>query len=1330
MQLTEDQIRRIARQEGKKIVNGGGIVIGGGSGAGTAETAREAQHAKEADHAASADIADQANEAAHAANADEASHAESAANIDTGSSFWKKVLRKDSDDTASGVITFLKGIVAKAKSFFTGIVNTGNIDNSGDIVNSGDITTKNLTVTGLARFFKLVIDHIKSVGGAYISSPADGFEIDKVESIYDTVNDVHLFTSGGKFLPVGGGVLSTRDAASSDAVPVRYRLYWRATDGSKTRVNMWQVGDQALSMDFNKAREGTSTAVANNYWWSCVLAVSSEPVTVEIDGDMFACHYIEISNEGSDVDGVYTAAVNTQGWDAYNTQGAKMWDGAVNPSVGDAVAMLGHRFTSNADKDYSRQSAVYESCYASLDRGITPPLKAFYKGIDDFDLPSHRGTYSDAYGSKFVGRMEIVSNGSEPSPQPVPCDLGAWKEGMSYGYYDRVSYTDADGNTSLWLCVVKNGKTEQEPGKGNDWVKQVSGTKGDPGKDAIRYYIKAVPNVVHSNMDGKSYDDVIKISYVWQDNGVEKVLSDDSYKLQAYYNKVSADNKVYTPNPSTDCSFYPNSIAEKYIVVLYKNDIEVDRLTIPVLRDGDSGYTITANPSTLIMQQSSTPSGGGYPMLIDPIDEGSNTEVVIHVYRDGVEIPVANPSEGIVGISINTLSTNNCKVTRTIGDKTYQDRFWISDVDTYTVNEDGKDKNKFYQTGWVEATIKLGDAPIGKVRVPFACNLNGDFRQKIEGDVKTQVSEKVKTYVDENGFVTQETMNTAITQSASGIKTEVEKVKNSIDGLQADVSKIDQKADSITTSVKSLYTYSNLLYGGDVKGMARKLYAVYYGQTVSVKKGLTYTVTARMWLEEPLMDGHHISLYVFKPDWSWFTAKKFYNTAADTDRLVFTAEEDMDVLVGIYEQDENGDDPKSYGGAHVDWVRMDMGDHDTDDVLSSWTPAAKDVEARNLIPDPGFETEDWNTEGNDGSVRMPVGDVSFMSRYTDDFAAYGFNGVRMTRGYTEGGYSSDGLQYFLPFRGEGDYTLSAMIKGIADTGLYIEMHPCGQDKVRTRNGGNHIVFCGEEVENGYLPYQVTRHFDDRETNSGGVSVKTCWIEVRVYLHTNGDAVVSRLSLAKNPTAIHWNANELSDGIKREMAMESYIRQRADSIEMSVTDGVKKAAVKLGIKEDFSSFEATAGKFTFMNNKGDNVLELTEDGKLKTENIETTYLTAQQIAQPFEAYENLDGFMSGRSMSWVIEDSSWIQNAVFGIVESKNGVIYNIFNKTSESLKFQIPVINQNGNNSIMYVSLPAYTLFRGIVILRNIGGGNVAGLYPLVPYTVSGTTMTIKSFKV
>jgi len=51
---------------------------------------------------------------------------------------------------------------------------------SNNITNSDTIKTKNLEVTGTAHFFELIIDKIKSAGGAVMFTPADGFVVDIV----------------------------------------------------------------------------------------------------------------------------------------------------------------------------------------------------------------------------------------------------------------------------------------------------------------------------------------------------------------------------------------------------------------------------------------------------------------------------------------------------------------------------------------------------------------------------------------------------------------------------------------------------------------------------------------------------------------------------------------------------------------------------------------------------------------------------------------------------------------------------------------------------------------------------------------------------------------------------------------------------------------------------------------------------------------------------------------------------------------------------------------------------------------------------------------------
>ena len=350
-----------------------------------ADHASTSDRAREADHAASADTA---LEATHATNADkaktadEATHALSAADLDADSKtlaeIAKRYLRKDQDDTASGLITLLKGLaVGGAKKYGidpegvatllkviadSGVI--GSLTNTtltNTTLSSEDASIRNLTVTGAAHFFRLIIDEIKASGGSVLVTPANGFKVAKVEKDGDD-----------------------------------YRLYFRAEDGERAVTNKWKVGMQAVSMSFNAAK-GEALDASNHYWWALVTGVSSEAVSPEWDKE-HKYHWVEVSSTD-------TAS------------------GSAAPALNDEVAQLGYRIQGDNDPEIRTytdgdgttqkycplQSAIYLSAYDSIDSGLVAPFLAFYRGISDFDLKSHRKTYFDARANMLVGDVYNIA---------------------------------------------------------------------------------------------------------------------------------------------------------------------------------------------------------------------------------------------------------------------------------------------------------------------------------------------------------------------------------------------------------------------------------------------------------------------------------------------------------------------------------------------------------------------------------------------------------------------------------------------------------------------------------------------------------------------------------------------------------------------------------------------------------------------------------------------------------------------------------------------------------------------------------------------------------
>lgn len=99
-------------------------------------------------------------------------------------------------------------------------------------------------------------------------------------------------------------------------------------------------------------------------------------------------------------------------------------DGYTNiPSVGDNIVQLGYRTKyDNPDDDpwINRQSAIIISAYKSIDQGgmledntivrpIVAPSYAQYMGIDDFHLYTHRQSFIDGSGARFIGDISLCS---------------------------------------------------------------------------------------------------------------------------------------------------------------------------------------------------------------------------------------------------------------------------------------------------------------------------------------------------------------------------------------------------------------------------------------------------------------------------------------------------------------------------------------------------------------------------------------------------------------------------------------------------------------------------------------------------------------------------------------------------------------------------------------------------------------------------------------------------------------------------------------------------------------------------------------------------------
>lgn len=376
-----------------------------------------------------------------------------------------------------------------------GNLNIGNVnavnghfkEMNNDVLKAAEAYINNLTVTGSAHFFELIIDKIRSVGGAIMLTPGDGFELWGYN------------LSGEKNI----------------------NLWWVCDDVKGAKYNHWKVNDQALCKSFDDSVLGESTYIENKNWWAKVVAVNEAPTwcvklrTDKYNPDLVTSlpnntyynnthSYLRKTDFTESSDYVYVEKTNRANWisnEEYfnlndsdkskyeysqlyihqNEDGSviqitklqyentepintdllvydnkeKSWrllrdfckadckscfsitidktqcspgstfsvgDGSYKSYVfqeGDNIVMLGNQ------TDENRQNAIYLNAGGqgdSLDTDIRPPFFAQYKGINDFDLKSHRLTWfsggwvgaqgTQGYANNIQGNLKIATGES------------------------------------------------------------------------------------------------------------------------------------------------------------------------------------------------------------------------------------------------------------------------------------------------------------------------------------------------------------------------------------------------------------------------------------------------------------------------------------------------------------------------------------------------------------------------------------------------------------------------------------------------------------------------------------------------------------------------------------------------------------------------------------------------------------------------------------------------------------------------------------------------------------------------------------------------------
>lgn len=419
-------------------------------------------------------------------------------------------LSKQGDDTAQGLITFAKGLVAKAvanlqkgakfgnNAFITELGNAAlNTVRSIDYDNAAEqgfsiekdaggryqAFLTNLTVWGKAVFHELEIRKLSYAGG-----------------------DIYLSGAGSKIIRVVPVKKDTATSGTSSAVTwvacdaddkdcVGWKCWLLADDGTTATMNYWQEGDQARCRTMGEITSGGSYANASNrsYWRTIPdggVSTENEKIygkkvetytdadgkeqtretEVELyDGQRFG--WIVIGKHSARFDGVTEGDTSTM--DLQNI-----------PQAGDTIVLDGNRHR-DADGLYDKKDrqnvitlettgdyAPRIACYANItEYRHTVTRNGKEVSLSVFETSPKGGTRINSSMFEFVADDGSMAN--------ILNYRGDWSVSSTYHKNDQVNH-----NNAVWVCVANSGvdvKEEEPSDTSNYWKKVLTGGKGEKG---------------------------------------------------------------------------------------------------------------------------------------------------------------------------------------------------------------------------------------------------------------------------------------------------------------------------------------------------------------------------------------------------------------------------------------------------------------------------------------------------------------------------------------------------------------------------------------------------------------------------------------------------------------------------------------------------------------------------------------------------------------------------------------------------------------------------------------------------------------------------------
>lgn len=384
----------------------------------------------------------------------------------------------------------------------------------------------------------------------------------------------YVLTADSKALGDTQGLLAT---AETMAEAYAYKLYFRASDETRTLRDYWRCGDLALCREFNIAERTdpdtdiSGSPVYNHAFHRLVLAHGTE----EVDGKTYI--YIIVSNahalasskvpvrvmlplSGNEADAaVYPHDITAQYFslDGENALAAWSFDGSLPntiPAVGDDVVHYGsvldaaRRGATSLSPDAAGGILTHEKGIGGIilyEPTVTDPDDGtIYDVATELTLTSMHQVVIDALAAwsarQFLRQRETLHLGDDVSieansffltttrggvteSRPVPYVVDqVFRPGVDTAhYYEQWTY---DGQQ--WLCRALAGTTATPSETSPDWL--LVTRRGNDGAAAVRRWIEWSPSALHVDADGACTDEspVMQFTFFSQEGAAAPVIQE------------------------------------------------------------------------------------------------------------------------------------------------------------------------------------------------------------------------------------------------------------------------------------------------------------------------------------------------------------------------------------------------------------------------------------------------------------------------------------------------------------------------------------------------------------------------------------------------------------------------------------------------------------------------------------------------------------------------------------------------------------------------------------------------------------------------------------